>query len=165
MRKGTSGSASTIVQAPPEQVYDTVSDVTRVPEWSPECVGGRWLGGATGPEVGARFEGRNRRGPVRWRTRPKVVAADRPREFAFVMGLPGYGALTKWSFEVEPGEQEGTSRLTESYEILRDLPKPIVFFEKRMLRVPDRERDLQHNLEVSVERVREVIEADQPRVG
>ena len=165
MRKGTSGSASTIVQATPEQVYDTVSDVTRVPEWSPECVGGRWVGGATGPEVGARFEGRNRRGPVRWRTRSKVVAAERPREFAFATAAPIYGELARWSYEIEPGDQEGTSRLTERYEILRDLPKPIIFFEKRMLRVPDRELDLQHNLEVSVERVREVIEADQPRVG
>lgn len=165
MRKGASGRASTTVQAPPERVYDTVSDVTRVPEWSPECVGGRWVGGADGPAVGARFEGRNRRGPVRWRTRPKVVAADRPREFAFVMGLPGYGALTRWTYEIEPGGDDGTSRLTESFEMLRDLPGPILAFERYLLRVPDRRRDLQHNLEVSVERLREVIEADQQRVG
>ena len=165
MRKGTSGSASTVVQATPEQVYDTVSDITRVPEWSPECVGGRWLGGANGPEVGARFEGRNRRGPVRWRTRPTVVAANRPHEFAFVMGLPGYGALTRWTYEVEPGDHEGTSRMTETYEILRDLPRPVVLFERLLLRVSDRERDLQQNLRVSVERVREIIEAEQPRVG
>lgn len=165
MRKGTSGRASTVVQATPEQVYDTVSDVTRVPEWSPECVGGRWLGDADGPEVGARFEGRNRRGIVRWRTRPKVVAAQRPREFAFVMGLPGYGAMTRWTYEIEPGEDEGTSRLTESFEILRDLPGPIVAFEKHLLRVPDRAKDLQDNLETSVARIREVAERDAARAG
>ena len=165
MRKGTSGSASAVVRATPEEVYDTVSDVTRVPEWSPECVGGRWLGGATGPEVGARFEGRNRRGPARWRTRPKVVAADRPREFAFVMGLPVYGALTRWTYTIEPGQQQGTSRLTESFEMLRDLPGPLVAFERYVLRVPDRQRDLQQNLETSVARIREVVESDAARTG
>ena len=165
MRQGTRGEASVEIQATPEEVYDTVSDITRVPEWSPECVGGRWLGGATGPEVGARFEGRNRRGPARWRTRPKVVAADRPREFAFVMGLPGYGAMTRWTYEVEPGEGEGTARLTESFEILRDLPRPIVMFERYVLRVEDRQRDLQENLETSVARIREVVEADSARTG
>jgi hypothetical protein len=50
-----------------ERVWDLVSDVTRVGEFSPETFEAEWLGGASGPEVGARFRGhvrRNGRGPV-----------------------------------------------------------------------------------------------------
>ena len=43
---------STVVPAPPEQVYALVADVTRTPEFSPEVVSCRWLDGATGPAVG-----------------------------------------------------------------------------------------------------------------
>jgi hypothetical protein len=163
MRKGTSGSATVTVQAAPELVYDVVSDVRRTPEWSPECVGARWVGGATGPEVGARFEGRNRHGAIRWRTRPKVVVADRPGEFAFVMGLPGFGALTRWTYRIEEGGAAGTSEVTESFEMLRDLPKVLDLFERLVLRIPDRQQDLQANIETSLERLRRVVEQDASR--
>jgi hypothetical protein len=47
-------------------VWEVVSDVTRVGEWSHECVGARWLGGATTAVAGARFRGQNRNGIWRW---------------------------------------------------------------------------------------------------
>jgi uncharacterized protein YndB with AHSA1/START domain len=158
MRKGTSGSATVTVRAPAEEVYDLVTDVRRIPEWSPECTGARWVGGANGPTVGAKFEGRNRRGLVRWRTRPRVVAARRPHEFAFVMGLPVFGDLTRWTYDIERGEEPGTSRVTERFEMLRDLPRVLDLFERGVLRVPDREADLQANVETSLQRLRAVVE-------
>ena len=45
--------AERTVQAPPERVWELVSDITRAGEWSPEATGGRWRGDATGPAVGA----------------------------------------------------------------------------------------------------------------
>jgi uncharacterized protein YndB with AHSA1/START domain len=158
MRKGTSGSAVVTVQAPPQVVYDVVTDVRRIPEWSPECTAARWIGGASGPEVGARFEGRNRRGLARWRTRPRVVAARRPHEFAFVMGLPVFGDLTRWRYEIEPGEEPGTSRVTESFAMVRDLPAVLLLMERTVMGVPDREADLQANIETSLQRLRDVVE-------
>ncbi len=44
-----------VMKATPEDIYDVIADVTRMPELSPEVVECRWLDGATGPEVGARF--------------------------------------------------------------------------------------------------------------
>jgi hypothetical protein len=158
MRKGTSGSAVVTVEATPEEVYDVVTDVRRIPEWSPECTHARWLGNVDGPRVGARFEGRNRRGVARWVTRPRVVAARRPHEFAFVMRLPVFGDLTRWRYEIEPGERPGTSRVTESFAMLRDLPFVLDVFERVILRVPDRQQDLQENIETSLQRLRAVIE-------
>ena len=43
MKKGTRGEASLHVNVPPEKLYDLVSDVTRMGEWSPETVRCRWL--------------------------------------------------------------------------------------------------------------------------
>ena len=40
------------IDAPAEKLWAMVSDVTRMGEWSPENVGGNWLGGATGPKPG-----------------------------------------------------------------------------------------------------------------
>ena len=53
--------------ATPAKVWDLVSDVTRIGEFSPETFDAKWVGGATGPELGARFKGhvkRNGRGPI-----------------------------------------------------------------------------------------------------
>ena len=60
------GSATTTIDAPIGDVFAAVTDVTRMGEWSPECVGCRWIDGAGGPAVGARFEGDNvaRVGPI-----------------------------------------------------------------------------------------------------
>ena len=58
------------IAAPPERVYELVSDIRRMGEWSPECKRCSWARGATGPAVGARFKARNqgredRRGSTR----------------------------------------------------------------------------------------------------
>jgi len=50
-----------------EPVWDLVSDVTRIGEFSPETFEAQWLDRASGPQAGARFRGhvrRNGRGPV-----------------------------------------------------------------------------------------------------
>ena len=54
---------------PPAEVWDLVSDVTRIGEFSPETFEARWTRGSTGPEVGATFKGhvkRNGVGPTYW---------------------------------------------------------------------------------------------------
>jgi hypothetical protein len=87
---------------------------------SPECTGGRWLDDATGPAVGARFKGTNKRGFVRWSTTSTVVAAERGREYAFEVGDSG----TRWSYRFEP---DGSGTLvTES----RAASKPYPFIAK-----------------------------------
>ena len=60
---------SRVVSASPERVYELVSDLPRMGEWSPENTGGKWVKGATGPAVGALFEGTNRLGKKKWKYR------------------------------------------------------------------------------------------------
>src|SRR5207248_5199923 len=103
MKKGTHGEARLQINTSPEQLYALVSDVTRRGEWSPETVRCRWLDGATGPTVGARFKGTNRRGLLRWSTKPRVVAAEPGQEFAFIVHLIVIGReMTKWRYRFEP---------------------------------------------------------------
>jgi Polyketide cyclase / dehydrase and lipid transport len=86
-----------VESATPEQVWGLVSDVSRTGEWSPENTGGRWLGGATGPAEGARFQGSNRNGIFYWRTTAVVVAAVPGRRFAFdvsALGVP----IARWDW-------------------------------------------------------------------
>jgi hypothetical protein len=91
---------ATTIGAAPMVVYEMVTDITRMGEWSPECSGGRWLGDATGPSVGARFRGTNRKGPRRWSTVCTVTEAEAGRRFAFRVvgvGLP----VAEWSYQFE----------------------------------------------------------------
>lgn len=107
------GSASTVINRPAADVFAAVSDITRMGEWSPENTGGRWVAPATGPEVGAKFEGDNAAtvGPItlkRWTTTSEVTECTPGEVFEFV--AEGY---TTWRFECEA--VEGGTRLTESY--------------------------------------------------
>ena len=57
------------IDAPPQKVWELISDITKMGEYSPEVFEAEWLDGATGPAVGARYRGhvkRNERGPTYW---------------------------------------------------------------------------------------------------
>src|SRR5262245_6368123 len=126
MKQGTTAEAEVHIEASPEAVYAVVTDVTRMGEWSPETTKCEWLDGATGPAVGARFKGTNKRGFVTWSTKPTVVAAEAGREFAFDVG-----GDTKWTYRFEP---DGTgTKLTESFEMLRDLKWYFAFAERWLI--------------------------------
>ena len=97
----------------PEEVYDMVSDVTRMGEWSPICAACWWDDGA-GARAGAWFTGRNETAERTWETRSLVEVADRGREFTFAV----FGSRGRWSYTFEPAEK-GT-RLTETWDFLDD---------------------------------------------
>ena len=104
------------MDAPPDRVWDLVSDVTRIGTYSPETFEAEWLDGATGPEVGARFRGhvkRNGKGPVYW-TSCTVLASEPGREFAFGVGARDK-PLNTWRYRLEPAG-DGTD-VTESFEL------------------------------------------------
>ena len=155
MKKGTTGSATIHIEAPPEKVYEVITDVSRMGEWSPETVKGEWLDGATGPTVGARFKGTNRKGLVRWSTKPRVLVADEGREFAFVTETGGK-ELTKWSYRFEP-ENSG-SKVTESFEMMNDVPGVVVFAEKYLMRIKDRKADLEQDMAKTLGRIKTAVE-------
>jgi len=107
------GSASVDINRAPAVVFEAIADVTRMGEWSPECISGRWAGGATGPAVGAKFEGDNRIALLgitlkKWTTTSEVTACVPGEVFEFVS--EGY---TTWTYRLEPSP--GGTKVTESY--------------------------------------------------
>jgi uncharacterized protein YndB with AHSA1/START domain len=109
------------IDAPPEAVWDLVTDVTRVGEFSPETLEGRWIEGATGPAVGAKFQGhvkRNGRGPMYWTT-CRVTACEPLRDFAFVVEVRGMSGVNTWRYQLAPNGS-GTD-VTESFTLKSSL--------------------------------------------
>jgi uncharacterized protein YndB with AHSA1/START domain len=102
--------------APPDRIWELISDVTRIGSNSPETFEAEWLDGATGPAVGARFRGhvkRNGKGPVYWTT-CTVLASTPGREFTFGVGSADKPVNT-WRYQLEPAG-DGTD-VTESFQL------------------------------------------------
>ena len=153
MNKGTKHTVSVHVDAPPGVVYAAVSDVRRMGEWSPETTKCEWIDGATGPAVGARFKGSNKRGFLRWSTKPTVVAADPGREFTFAVD-----GNVQWTYSFEP-DGAGT-KLSESFEMLKDLPQVYAVVERYLMRVKDRGADLERGMTETLERIKQAVERE-----
>ncbi|OBA77276.1 hypothetical protein A5641_18765 [Mycobacterium sp. 1554424.7] len=151
LQKDETLTASVEVRASADQVYAVVSDVTRIPEWSPETRRAEWLA----PD---RFRAWNRRRLGRWRTVANVVEAWPGHKFSFVVQAMG-GDWTQWTYLMKPGSTVGATLLTEQIRMCVPLPFGVVVFERLFLFVGDRRADLQHNLEVSVNRIRAIVEA------
>lgn len=151
LQKDETLTASAEVRASADQVYAVISDVTRIPEWSPETIRVTWLS----PN---RFRARNRRRLGRWRTDAEVVDAWPGHKFSFVVQAMG-GDWTQWTYLIEPGTAAGTARLTETFRMCVPLPLGAVVFERLFLFVRDRRSDLQKNLDMSVGRIKAIVEA------
>jgi len=113
---GEQVSVSREISAPADQLYEMVSDVTRMGEWSPENEGGTWLGGATAATPGAKFRATNRVGKRSWKTVATVVEASPGRRFSFVVSA-GPVKAAEWSYTFEAGANG--CLVTESWDDLR----------------------------------------------
>ena len=147
---------SIVVAAPPEAVYAVVADVTRTPELSPEVSSVRWLDGATGPAVGARFESVNTaRNGRSWKNRPVVTVADPGREFAFTRTEPFAGTIT-WRYLFEP--VQGETRVTESYTVERPVARLGWLVIEKKFGGTDRRTALRQGMRTTLERLKAAAE-------
>ena len=153
--------AQIYIEAPPERVWDMVSDIFLMPGLSAELQEVAWLDGGqemTGPAVGRRFTGRNAHPAMgEWETVSTVVACDPPRCFAWAVGDPGHPSAT-WRFTLRP---DGTGTLLEQWyqmgparsglnvaiDAMPDKEQKIVF-----VRLREHETGMKHNLEAIKER-------------
>jgi hypothetical protein len=147
-------SESVVVARSPEEIYDMVSDVTRMGEWSPVCTGCWWDDG-DGPREGAWFTGRNELPERTWETRSQVVAADRGREFAWCVG----GSWVRWGYTFTP--VDGGTRITESWEFL---PEGIIRFHNRFgddaeAQIADRTAAARHGIPLTLNAIKKAAES------
>jgi uncharacterized protein YndB with AHSA1/START domain len=155
MAETTNPDAVTVrMAASPAEVWAVVSDPTGYGRLSPECTGGRWLDGATGPAEGARFKGTNKRGIIRWSTTCTVDACVPNEVFSFVVN----DSSTRWTYRLE-ADGDGTL-VTESREAAGEYPALARFFTRFLLGgVEDHTEELRDGMRATLERVRAIVEA------
>ena len=142
------------ISAPPERIYEIVTDVAGMGRLSPECTGGRWLGDAVGPAVGARFKGTNKRGFARWSTTNEVVEADPGRAFSFKTLQSGY----QWTYRLEP--DGGGTLVTERRDPFRKRPAVAKLFTQVLLGgEDDHDAEMQEGMRATLDRLKTIAEA------
>jgi len=142
------------IQASPEAVYAAISDVTRMGEWSEECVRCEWHDGVDGAAVGATFDGHNRNGDKEWTTQGRVIEAEPGRAFAFECTMHDFHYST-WGYRIEPTATG--CRVTEWSEDLR--PESALEFSKQVSGVDDRGARNRHTMDGTLDRLAQALEA------
>lgn len=149
--------ASVVIETPIDAVWNVVSDVTRIGEWSGECQGCAWVEGADSPVPGARFQGRNQRGFMRWSRLNEVIRAEPPHTLVWqtVARFP-YLDSTEWQLRLT--EDGSSTQVTEAFEILR-LSRAM---EGLIHVVMPAHRDRNADLAADLERLKSLVEAGSP---
>ena len=136
------------IDAPPDKVWGLVSDITRMGEYSPEVVEAEWIGGATGPSVGARYRGHVRRNeiwPVLYWTTCEVTECEPGKVFEFAVVMRDRPVNT-WRYEFQATDNGGTD-VTESFDLGDNIFTKIWRPIGGILRERRNERDMRTTLE------------------
>lgn len=111
------------IAASPEVVWELVSDITRIGDWSPECYRCEWDAGQV-PGLGATFTGYNRFGDKEWSNQSTIVEWAPLERVAWEVRLTGRaaekfgsGAATRWGFTIE--RIETGTRLSQATDDMR----------------------------------------------
>jgi len=147
-------SSAVVIDASPDLLYDMVADVTRMGEWSRECRSCAWDDGG-GPSVGDWFSGTNADDEHEWTTHCEIVAADRGREFAFVVA--GYAARWGYTFE----SVDGGTQVTESWQFSPAAREKFheIFGDKAEERIAFRAENAKHEIAATLSALKEAAEA------
>jgi uncharacterized protein YndB with AHSA1/START domain len=139
---------SRVIVASPERLYELVSDLSQMAKWSPENTGGAWVKGASGPAVGAKFKGTNRKGKMKWKTIATVVTAEPGVEFAFDVAASGM-KVARWGYRFEAFE--GGTKVTEYWDDHRNAV--MAKLTGMALQVPDRVSHNKAGMEQTLDRL------------
>ncbi|MGW0159515.1 SRPBCC family protein [Mycobacterium sp. NPDC003323] len=138
------------IDAPPATVWALISDLKKMPQWSPQTWAMKLFGTL---RVGAKTVNFNRRGLQVWPTTSTITAVDPERKLAFRVDLNG----TEWSYELEP--IEGGTRVIESRRAPNGVKKvSTVLVNAMMGGVPSFEAELVDGMNESLRRIKAAAE-------
>jgi uncharacterized protein YndB with AHSA1/START domain len=146
--------ASVDVAAPLENVWAVVSDVRRMPEWSPELLS-LFVVGRTKSGLGMNLVGLNRRGFAVWPTTSKVVRFEPNRAVAWKTRQSG----ATWTYELEATES-GT-RLTGRRD-LAAFTQGTTIFGPLIGGAAGHDNELAAGIATTLDRIKATIEAAVP---
>ena len=104
------------ILAPPQEVWEIISDLESMGNLSPENSGGRWEKGVTGIEKGAIFRGKNKNGFRQWSTKVLITECEPPKKLSFSLRVAGK-EWCEWSYQIEAVEDGCV--VTESWTDMR----------------------------------------------
>jgi uncharacterized protein YndB with AHSA1/START domain len=136
------------IDAPPEKVWQLVSDITKMGDYSPEVVEAEWIDGATGPAVGARYRGhvkRNENWPFLYWTTCEITKCKPGEIFEFAVIMRDQPVNT-WCYEFRTSDNGGTNA-TESFELVDNVLTKIWHPLGGFLRERRNRRDMLRTLE------------------
>ncbi len=101
-------------------VWSLVSDVRRMPDWSPQVTSTRLRSGFESSELGTQLTNRNVQGDLEWTTHAETVRFEPERELAF--GVEENWAV--WSLHLDKTDGETTlAQPRAAGRTLRGLPR------------------------------------------
>jgi hypothetical protein len=136
------------MNASPEKVWGLVSDITKMGEYSPEVVETKWIDGATGPALGARYRGhvkRNEKWPILYWTTCEITECKPGEVFEFAVVF-GNRKANVWRYEFR-ATPDGGCEVTESYDLGDNLFTKIWYPLGGFLRDRRNQRDMLRTLE------------------
>lgn len=106
---GAGVTVAVVVPVPRERMWELVTDVERIGEWSPETAGGEWVGDG-------RFVGHNRF-PDGTRATAVCVVTERRDGEVFAWDVLDAAGLTgsSWRYELVDGDDVGTTLVRQSF--------------------------------------------------
>lgn len=141
--------ASVAMQAPAERVWEVLSDLRRMPEFSPELAKAFVLGR---PGLGARIVGINRRGLAVWPTTSTVVRWEPRRAVAWKVRQSG----ATWVYELQEGPSGTTvtgRRILSRFTAATALAAPLIGGAVH------HDHELAEGIRATLERIKETVEA------
>lgn len=138
------------IDAPVSKVWTLVSDLSLMPQWSPQC---RMMKPIGGLRQGARTINLNRRGFLFWPTTCRIIELIPEKKLAFRVNENG----TVWSYELEPTES-GT-RLVEARHAENGVTAVSSLMTNSLLGgVPSYEQELIEGMNLSLNRIKKAAE-------
>lgn len=141
------------IAASPADVFAAITDITRMGEWSPECVRVEWNEGFSEPAVGAIFTGHNRNGDKEW-TVPATIVELVDNERFFFDCIARDFVFAKWGYAIDATD-EGC-RVTEYWQDLR--PESSHERSTMISGVADRAAHNRAGMEATLERLAAAVE-------
>ncbi|BBX20281.1 polyketide cyclase [Mycolicibacterium duvalii] len=140
------------INAPVDKVWSLVSDLSKMPQWSPQC---RYMKALGGVRPGARTINFNRRGLLFWPTTSRITEFVPQKKLAFRVNENN----TVWSYELEP--TEAGTRLIETRHAENGTSAMSNFLVgKFMGGVPSFEDELVEGMNASLTRIKNAAEGN-----
>ncbi len=142
------------INASPMKVWDVVSDLKRMPQWSPQTKKVIIRGGPL--KLGSAMINFNRLGVRFWATRSRIAAFDPGKQIAWEMKENH----AVWSFDLEPLDDNTRTRLVQRRDVSAGVSKASKLLIDKFLGGEENfDKELTTGMRQTLQRIRSAVES------